>query len=281
MAWRIEGEAQGRNLGGYDGSGWQWQLVSEENPAATRVVIVRITGTAMAMGEKALTERGALARKTLGRTEVQAVLAWPDPPEDIEISSEGVARSGGNPGPEQLEVGEILEWFDRRGATVFLMGQGLHQFQRDAATEPVKCSAYVAAKGTQSSMFKVEGESYLEAARAAKRKWEDDGLGVLVELHPVESKSSTSLEIETPDRLKTARDEKAHEAARQTLRESFIVSWQELSDGDKTAEAIHLLEITNRDGDIIETAVGDNSEDSLLEIAEQILPSWRKPPAGS
>lgn len=281
MAWRIEGDAQGTNVGSYDGSGWQWQLVSEDDPGASRVVAVRITGTAMAMGEDALTERAALARRTLGRTEVEAVLAWPDPPEDIEITSEGVARSGGNPGPEPLEVSRILEWFDRRGATVFLVGRGLGRFQRDAMAGHSKCSAYVAAKGVQNFMFKVEGDNYLEAARAAKQKWENDGLGVLVELQPVEGKSSTSLKIETSDSLKVARNDKADEAARRTRRESFAVSWQALGDGDENGEPLHLLEITNSNGDIIETAAGDNAEDSLLEIAEQILPSWRKPPTAS
>lgn len=106
-------------------------------------------------------------------------------------------------------------------------------------------------------------------------------MGVLVELQPVEGKSSTSLKIETPDSLKVARNNKADEAARRTRRESFAVSWLALGDGDENGEPLHLLEITDSNGDIIETAAGDNAEDSLLEIAEQILPSWRKPPTAS
>ncbi len=278
MAWKIDGEAQGVALGGYDGSGWQWRLVADDDPAETRIVLVRITGTAMAMGEEALTERAALARETLGRSEVEVILGWPEPPDEIEATSEGVQRSGGDPGPEQREINDILDWFHQRGAEVFLAGRG-GGVGRGDTIQITHHSAYVAIRGADTNMFRTKGTSYLEAVRAAKAKWESDGLGVYVQLHPAEGKSDASLDLSvggTPEAPEVDRRQKAQEAAKASGREFFIVAWQPLP-GLAEGKPPHLIEITDRDGDTV-GGIGDDPEESLLEVFYNLMPSWHKPP---
>jgi hypothetical protein len=279
MAWQIDPDREGEEaaLGDYDGSGWYWGIVQDNHPSAADAILVKFTGTAMAMGEEALTERAALARQTLGKSEVEAVLGWPVPPSEIEITSEGVSRTGGNPGPEQLEINEITDWFTGRGATVFLIGRGLGR-HRGSTLEMTRHSAYVAAKGSDSIMFKVEGESYLEAARAAKRKWEEDGLGVYVELQPAEGTSSASLQLETGRPTEIDPATKAAEAAEASRAETVNLTWEPLPGVGPEGVPVHILQVTRSDGVVVDIACGDDPEDSLLEIAEKLMPSWHKPP---
>lgn len=279
MRWTIHGDARSAPPQGYDGSIWEWQVVAEDDSAQQHLLTVKITGTAMAMGEEALTDRAALARKTLGKSEVEVVLGWPVPPSEIEISSEGVSRHGGDPGPEQREINEIMDWFMSRGANVFLMGRGPGG-GRGGTLELTRHSAYVAAKGSDSIMFKVEGKNYLEAARAAKQKWEDDGLGVYLELQPAEGTSSASLELET-GRPGVDAKQKAKEAAKASRREPFTLSWEPLPGSGIEGKPVHILQVMNSDGDVVDISFGDDPEDSLLEIAEKLMPSWHRPPEQS
>jgi hypothetical protein len=274
MTWQIDGEAQGVALGDYDGSGWQWRLTADDDPSESRIVLVRITGTAMAMCEEALTERAALARKTLGRSEVEVILGWPEPPDEIEATSEGVQRFGGDPGPEQREINDILDWFHQRGAEVFLAGHG---GGRGDTLQVTHHSAYVAVRGADTNMFKTEGTSYLEAVRAAKAKWENDRLGTYIQLQPAEERSTAVPLSITIGGQEVDRRQKAQEAAKSSGREFFIVAWEPLP-GSGEGKAPHLIEVTNRDGDLVDGGIGDDPENSLLEIAEQLLPTWHKPP---
>ncbi len=262
------------SLGGYDGSGWQWRVTADDEPAEGRVVLVRITGTVMAMGEDALSRRTAQARESLGRTEVEVILGWPEPPDEIEINSEGVQRSGGDPGPEQREINEIIAWFGERGAVVFLLARGTGTGDTDTI-QMTRHAAYVAARGADDHLFKAEGSSYLEAVRSAKEKWDQEGHGVYVELHPAGGNSSASLELTTPE---VDRQQKAREAAAASGREFFIVAWQPLPGSGGGGKPPHLIEVTNKDGEFIDGGIGDDPEDSILEVAPYLLPSWYKPP---
>jgi hypothetical protein len=277
MIWSIEDDGKSLNPASYDGSVWQWRLRHADDPQRGHVLILRITGTAMAMGKEALPFRAEIARDSQGRSEVEVILDWPEPPDEIEIHSQGVRRSGGDPGPEQREINEIVEWFDERGAVVFLFARGGGSGSTDTI-QMTRHTAYVAARGADEHLFKAEGTSHLEAIRKAKEKWESDGHGVYLELHPSRGTSSTSLGLTTP---KVGRVEKAREAAKASGREFFIVAWQPLPSSEGDTKAPHLIEVTNQDGEFIDGGIGDDPENSILEVAPFLLPSWSKPPEQS
>lgn len=183
-----------------------------------------------------------------------------------------MSRIGGDPGREQLEINEITDWFKGRGANVFLMASGIGR-QRGGTMELRRHSAYIALKGSDSFMYRVEGKSYLEAARAAKQKWEEDGLGVYLELAPSEAKSNAALDLTTA----TPRpSEKEVEARRASRRETVNISWEPLPGVGPEGAPVHLLQVTDPEGVVVDVACGDDPEDSLLEVAEKLMPSWHK-----
>jgi hypothetical protein len=60
------------------------QLIADDR---RRQVLVGISGKGPAPGAEAPSERISLARSTSGRSEVERVLGWPEPPAQIEIDS--------------------------------------------------------------------------------------------------------------------------------------------------------------------------------------------------
>ena len=234
MPWTLHSDGEELNPEGYDGSVWQWQVIAANDPDQQRFVIVRISGTVMAMGKEALQSRAEIARNSQGRSEVEVIRDWPEPPDEIEIHSQGVRRSGGDPGPEQREINEITEWFGERGAVVFLFARGGGSGSTDTI-QMTRHTAYIAARGASEHLFKAEGTSHLEAIRKAKEKWESDGHAKYLELQPSRGTSSTSLELTTPE---INRVEKAREAAKASGRE-FLHSWR--GSGFPTLRAIPRL----------------------------------------
>lgn len=276
MDWKIDGEPERAALGDYDGGGWNWAVVTDDSGVGRASVLVRFTGTVMSMGADALSERAAMGLESRGRTEVEAVLGWPEPPLEIEVHSDGVRRIGGDPGQEQRELSEVLDWLGQRGAVVFLIGRG--GGSGDPATIRItKHRAHVFARGADSPLFSTEGASYLEAAQAAKAKWEEDKMGAYIELSTSNGTSNASLELTTPN---VELQEKAQEAAAASDREFFVLGWQQLSSSGGTGKAVHLLEVINEDGDVLDIGAGDDVEDIILEAAPYLLPSWFKRPEG-
>jgi hypothetical protein len=98
MFWTVQGESEEQNPEGLDGRVWQWQLVADHDADDRRFVLVQISGSALAMGQEALPSDAARARDTQGRSEVEKVLDWPEPPAEINVSSTGVDTAGGDPG---------------------------------------------------------------------------------------------------------------------------------------------------------------------------------------
>jgi hypothetical protein len=276
MLWVIHGDGQPQNPQGYDGSVRQWQLLADDDPDRQHQVLVRITGTAMAMGEDALSIRAATARETQGRSEVEQVLEWPQPPDEIEIGSTGVRRFGGDPGPEQREINEIVEWFDERGAIVmFTARRGGVGSVENALW--VKHSAHVLARDVDQHLYHAEGSSRLEAARHAKERWDAEGHGVLLGKLEAHGSSTTTLELDT---AKAAHKVKADEAARTQQRQVFQVTWEEVTD-PRSPNPLHKVEVSTEDGEVTEIALGDDVEDGVLEIALSLLPKQGKSPEQS
>lgn len=115
MLWEIRGEGEELNPGGYDGRVWRWRVCKETDTVDQRQVLVGISGTVLSTAVQVLPERVAAARRTRGRSEVEMMLDWPEPPAKLNIHSHGVSPEGGDPGPAQREISEIVKWFDERG----------------------------------------------------------------------------------------------------------------------------------------------------------------------
>jgi hypothetical protein len=258
MPWIIHGEAQAADSHGYDGAVWQWQVIAENDPSQQRFVVLLISGTVMAMGEEALSTRIAVARDTHGRSEVEMVLDWPEPPEQIDVHSHGVRPAGGDPGPEQREVNEIIEWFDERGAFVIF---GAHGVRLE------KHSAHVTARDVDQYLYHAEGSSRLEAIRRAKERWDAEGRGVLLGELEAGGTSDAKLTL-TIDR----------EAVKTLRAEGYRIAWIEPTDPN---DPIWMGQAFNDDEELLEVALGNNPEDVLLELAEALLPKNGNPPTQS
>ena len=274
MAWRIDPEIEAHGVPGadYDGMIWRWGVTSEDGAKVELTIDVKVTGTAMASAEGSLPQRVARARRTEGRTEIEAVLDWTITPDEIEINSLKVTRWGGTPGSEQLEVNEVIDWFAARGATVFLSRPG-------PPGESSICQAHIWVPGGDSFLYAEEGNTYLEVVEAAKAHWQGDRRGVYLELSPAQGRSSATLELTTPS--KTERTRKAIEAELSSGAEKVELNWVPLSGSGEGSRPVHLLEIRGADGAVFEIGCGDDPEDTLLELAEKLLPSWHRPPERS
>jgi hypothetical protein len=62
MPWTIQSDGEEQNPEGYDGRVWLWQRLADHDADEQRSVLVRISGSVMAMGEEALPTRVTLAR---------------------------------------------------------------------------------------------------------------------------------------------------------------------------------------------------------------------------
>jgi len=116
MPWNIAEHREAPSAG-FDGKIWQFRLSDEDGREV--VVLVRISGTAMATLAPALPEATRLARDTAGRTEVKKVLSWFEPPRVIQLGtmSDRALTEGGSPDKpdEAAQVAQIEAWFRERG----------------------------------------------------------------------------------------------------------------------------------------------------------------------
>jgi hypothetical protein len=266
MPWTIPSEGEEQNPEGYDGHIWQWQLVADHDADERRFVVVRISGTVMAMDEEGLSARITLARETHGRSEVEITLGWPEPPRSIDVHSAGVRPAGGDPGAEQREINETIEWFYERGALLWFGGHG----GGTGSIENVRITthtAHVVARDVDSYLFSAKGPSRLEAARRAKEQWDAEGRGVL--LGKLEAGDTSNAELTLTINRETVK----------TLHsEGYRVVWTEPTN---PADPIWLGQAFNDDGELLEMALGKDPEDVLLELAQALLPKQDEPSASS
>jgi hypothetical protein len=97
MSWSIAGDPRYVALAHHQAVSWLWPLLSDGDQP--RQVLVEISDSAMDRDREALSERVDLARRTSGRSEVERVLDWPDPPAEIKVDCESVQHFGSDPGP--------------------------------------------------------------------------------------------------------------------------------------------------------------------------------------
>lgn len=248
MFWTIQGDSERQNPEGYDGHVWQWQLLADHDADERRFIVVRVSGTVMAMGEAALSTRIAVARETRGRSEIEMVVDWPEPPSEIEVLSHGIRPAGGDPGPEQREINEIIEWFEERDAMVIF---GAHGMRLE------KHSAHVMEQTKGDHLYSVVGLSRLEAIRTAKERWDAEGHGQQNKLEP--SAAPTTKQALSIDQ----------EAVKTLRSEGFRIVWTEPTDPD---DPIWMGQAFDETGELLEMALGKDPEDVLLELAEALLP---------
>lgn len=258
MTWEIESGGERVNPGGYDGWIWLWRLRKSDDPERRHSVSVGISGTALSMDETALPPRIVIARETEGRSEVEQVLEWPDPPDEITVGSQRVTPVGGDPGPEQRELLDIIDWFEERGLLLWFAAHGIGG--ADGATIVSQThSAHVVASEEDKYLGHFEGPTRLAAARAAKAHWEREVIPAVLKLGPATVTSSAHLKLSVGAASEV-----------ETLKEQgFHLVWIEPSD---PKEPIWMVEVFNEDGELITTGLGDNVEDALLGVAEDLLP---------
>jgi hypothetical protein len=97
MSWIIAGDARYVALAHHQAASWVWPLLSDADQP--RQVLVAISDSAMDSGREALSGRIDLARRTSGRSEVERVLDWPEPPTEIKVDSASVQHFGSDAGP--------------------------------------------------------------------------------------------------------------------------------------------------------------------------------------
>jgi hypothetical protein len=97
MLWAIDGEARFVSPAHLEATSWVWPLLSDDDRHWQ--VLVAISGSAMDKDREALSDRIDLARRTSGRSEVERVLEWPEPPAEIKVDCESVQHFGSDAGP--------------------------------------------------------------------------------------------------------------------------------------------------------------------------------------
>jgi hypothetical protein len=257
MKWDTIGDAEPLNPGGYDGSVWRWQLQQVDNADRNASVIVRISGTAMSMGEDALPPRVAAARETQGFSEVVQTLDWELPPDEIRLDSQRVVPSGGDPGPEGRELIEIEDWFEERGMLLIFAARGLGSADGTTIVSTTH-STHVVARDEDKYFNHFEGVTRLESARKAKAYWEGQQreIGQAVEEEEALPMKAV-LSVERSQKVQTLRDQGKH------------LAWTEPTDPN---DPVWALRVYNDKGELLAIGLGDDVEDALLEVAEELLP---------
>jgi hypothetical protein len=98
MSWAIDGEARFVSPPHGEATSWVWPLISDDDRSCR--VLVAICESAMDKDRGALSDRIDLARRTSGRSEVERVLGWAEPPAEIKVDPESVQHFGSDAGPQ-------------------------------------------------------------------------------------------------------------------------------------------------------------------------------------
>jgi hypothetical protein len=88
VAWRIAGQIGPHSEPGVDGSGWLWEIQSDDPEVEPRRVFVQISGSALAASSGNSSDT-ADAIKTEGLSQVERIVGMDDPPRVIKCSSYG------------------------------------------------------------------------------------------------------------------------------------------------------------------------------------------------
>jgi hypothetical protein len=97
MPWVIDGDPRFVSLAPNAATSWVWLLISVDDQR--RQVLVAISDSAMDREREALSDRIDLARRTSGRSEIERVLDWPEPPAEIKVDCESVQHFANGAAP--------------------------------------------------------------------------------------------------------------------------------------------------------------------------------------
>jgi hypothetical protein len=91
MGWEIRGQIGPHTRSGYDGTGWLWEIGRGDD---CRRVLVEITGSALSSAS--LPEETREAIETEGRSEVERVASFDDPPRIVTCGTTGCRDIAGD-----------------------------------------------------------------------------------------------------------------------------------------------------------------------------------------
>jgi hypothetical protein len=267
VAWRLTGD--GQEIPAPDGADavvWRWELVSDVG-AEHRPVLVRISR--MAMVAESVHFRVRHARESKGQTEVQRILDWEEPPEQISFHSASTEPeyAGGKPGGEVLELAQITAWFDERGIALVFTGRegrsptGVVNYGRWAAN-------LIDPKADE-LVHRVEAPSRIEAAREAKRWWEQERPARPADLGQLtaSAQSDATLELSTGP----IEHPKLTPEQRQVVKQYRVQLIYSLPD-EGNPESGYVIEAYDDAGGLIDIGVAETVDDALLAIIESITP---------
>jgi hypothetical protein len=260
MTWVLQGRAEELNPAGYDGRIWQWRLQPASHPdEGERTITVRISGTALAMGSETLPRRIQLARSSAGQSEVEQVLDWQVPPDVLDISSRHVMPQGGEPGPEQRELVEILAWFADQDISVFFTQAAMLGLGTAEPPPPGPVTAHLQKAGVDGLVGSHDGRDRLEAAGKAQVAWRD------AKSKPIGTVTESNIAMPITPSLGS----KGHEALETLRSHKREVVWTEPVDND---EGFWMLEVFDEEGRLLVIGLGDSQDDAILEVAEYLYP---------
>jgi hypothetical protein len=269
VRWGPTGDGREVDTGGYDGTVWLWELVSEDG-TMRRSVRVKVSGTAMVTRD--VHWRVAGARHGKGATEITRVLQWDEPPEEIEFHSGSRAPTylGGDPGREARAVAEIVDWFEQRGIVVLFAGHGYGTGPQRPSIQ--RWAANLIDLEKDELLARFEGRTRLEAAQAAQASWRERR-----EATPQTVKSGTATEIDTAlpitphggvGEQRTIGPDQAVQIRKLQTRYALIVTAPDPNDPDSG----YMIEVFDKVGQLVGIAVQPTLEDALLTIIEDLIP---------
>lgn len=275
MGWSIIGGPEDVHPGGYDGSIWRWWVTSDAGD--NRAVFVKISRTAEAVAPETLPDVTRRVRETRGQNAVETFLNWIEPPHVIEVGttttqprSEGGVRPGSLDDPGAvMRVREIETWFRRQGWTLDL-GE--------------VAGRWVAAMVPPDFQFgpapAFDGETPLDAAEAA-RAWLESSLPEIRETGTVELSAFLSGEagVEADLTVYPSGIPSEEAVGEPTMRPTPTeleriaedvgrhIGWTRLNDGT------WLVAVYDDQNNLLDMAAGDNLDDLLLAVYEQLQPA--------
>jgi hypothetical protein len=243
--------------GGYDGTAWDWELVNPET-SARKVVRVKISGTAMATSN--LPFRASGARASHGQSEVQRVLDWDEPPDEIEFYSTSNTPEirGGDPGPEVKELSEITEWFEARGIWLVFSGHATLS-PSGTVTYEVRTANLINREADEVVNRFESPFSRLEAARAAQQWWRDHREARPADLGDLSASGSSDASL-----ILSAGQREV------VKRHRLHLVYSSPAEGDP--ESGWMIEVYNDADELLGIAVGQTAEDALTTVLEDLLP---------
>ena len=245
MSWLIVSGPRRVRIRGYRGAVWRWTL---QNGDGKKEVEVKVSAAAVAAGRAELPAAAFEAKGTRGRSEVEKVLGWVEPPGAIELCRESAQPflSGGvASGPQAShdeDVNALQAWFRERGADL-----QLHLCDGTWFAVAAHSDSRV------SVAFAGSGMCALEAATHARERCELSPLGPL---------DSTAAPVNAEvDRVVA---ELTHHGYR-------VVWWQ--ADGPDSPWRVTVYD---HDDEFFDCGIGEVPADALARVAASALPRRRR-----